>query len=116
MIAVISEVWVAVGQESAYQHWAERLRPLLQQMDGFVSSERFHSTSEPGKVLSFSVWRDEAALHAWQQQEQHLLAQEMGRAFILQDYRIRVAQVLRDYSKLQRRSAPNAAAESTEVE
>ena len=116
MITVISEVWVAAGQEAAYQHWAEQLRPLLQQMDGFVSSERFLSASEPGKMLSFSVWRDEEALHAWQQQEQHLRAQEVGRAMILQDYRIRVTQVLRDYGKQQRQSAPNANVKNVKAE
>ena len=29
-------------------------------MDGFVSIERFESLTRPGKILSLSIWRDEA--------------------------------------------------------
>lgn len=41
-----------------------RLRPHLTGRDGFPSSERFQSLTSPGKVLSLSFWRDEAAVAA----------------------------------------------------
>jgi hypothetical protein len=47
----------------AYLDAAAALRPLAQ-IDGFISIERFQSLSEPGKLLSLSFWRDEAAVVA----------------------------------------------------
>jgi heme-degrading monooxygenase HmoA len=37
--------------------------------------ERFQSLSEPGKILSLSCWRDEAAIAQWRRFEQHRAAQ-----------------------------------------
>lgn len=41
MIAVIFEVEIASGQRDAYLDIAADLRPLLEEMDGFLSIERF---------------------------------------------------------------------------
>jgi heme-degrading monooxygenase HmoA len=103
MIAVIFEFWVEGGRRQDYFDLAAELRPLLDNADGFISIERFESLSEPGKVLSLSFWRDEAAVAAWRQVEQHRAAQAKGRAAVFRDYRLRVAAVLRDYGKADRR-------------
>ncbi len=89
MIAVIFEVVPAEGRRTAYLARAELLRPLLEEVDGFLSIERFESLSEPGKVLSLSFWQDEEALAAWRRTEEHRQAQEAGRAGIFADYRLR---------------------------
>lgn len=106
MIAVIFEVWPAQGRAQEYLDIAAELRPYLDEIDGFVSIERFESIYEPGKILSLSFWRDEAAVKAWRQLEIHRDAQERGRAGIFADYRLRVAGVIRDYGKLERDQAP----------
>ncbi len=62
MIAVIFEVWPREGRKEEYLDIAAKLRPLLAEIDGFVSIERFQSLTEPGKVLSLSFWKDEAAV------------------------------------------------------
>jgi heme-degrading monooxygenase HmoA len=62
MIAVIFEVWPAEGRREAYLNYAARLKPELEKMDGFISVERFQSISDPGKMLSLSIWRDEEAV------------------------------------------------------
>lgn len=54
MMAVIFEVEPAAGQRDAYLSAALALRPLLEQVDGFISIERFESLSTPGKLLSLS--------------------------------------------------------------
>src|SRR3546814_10785365 len=64
MIAVIFEVWPAEGRAQEYLDIAAELRPELEKIDGFVSIERFESIYEPGKYLSLSVFRDEAAVRA----------------------------------------------------
>lgn len=106
MIAVIFEVHPRPGKKDAYLDTAARLRPLLEKMDGFVSVERFESLSQPGKILSLSLWRDEAAVRNWRQLEEHRRAQEAGRKSIFAGYRLRVAEVLRDYGMEERAQAP----------
>ena len=106
MIAVIFEVLPAPGQREAYLGAAAALRPLLEQIDGFISIERFQSLSAPGKLLSLSFWRDEAAVAHWRQTEAHRATQQAGRHHIFADYRLRVATVVRDYGLHDRAQAP----------
>ena len=106
MIAVIFEVEPADGRRDAYLDIAARLRPELEAVDGFVSVERFESLTTPGKVLSLSFFRDEAAVAAWRNTEDHRRAQAAGRGGVFADYRLRVAEVLRDYGMSDRTEAP----------
>jgi len=106
MIAVIFEVVPRPGRRDAYLDTAATLRPLLERMDGFVSIERFESLSTPGKVLSLSFWRDEDAVRQWRNMEAHRRAQAAGRASFFADYRLRVANVLRDYGMAAREQVP----------
>ena len=93
MIAVIFEVWPSAEGRQEYLDLAAALRPLLDDIDGFISIERFSSLSEPGKLLSLSFFRDEAA-------------QSAGRQGVFDDYRLHIAAVVRDYGMLERRQAP----------
>ena len=106
MIAVIFEVEPAAGQRQAYLDLAAALASRLQTIDGFLSIERFESLSRPGKLLSLSFWRDEAAVAEWRRLEAHRAVQARGRAGIFADYRLRVAGVIRDYGMDARDQAP----------
>jgi heme-degrading monooxygenase HmoA len=106
VIAVIFEAQAREGQQDAYLSIAAALRPELDRIDGFISIERFQSLSEPGRILSLSWWRDEAAVVQWRSFELHRAAQRAGRERIFRDYRLRVAQVLRDYGMSDRVQAP----------
>ena len=106
MIAVIFEVWPGEGHRDAYLDIAAGLRPELEIMDGFISIERFASLSEDGKLLSLSVWRDEAAVKAWREHVDHRAAQAKGRYELFANYRLRVADILRDYGPTERDQAP----------
>src|SRR5437763_17104129 len=105
MIAVIFEVWPKADRKKDYLDIAAQLRPLLEQIDGFISVERFESLYEPGKILSLSFFRDETAVARWRSLEQHRSAQAKGRAGIFRDYRLRVAGVIRDYGMVEREQA-----------
>lgn len=109
MIAVIFEVWPAEGQMQTYLDLAARLRPELEQIDGFISIERFESLVTKGKILSLSFWRDEEAVRRWREFEAHRSAQRAGRAGVFRDYRLRVAGVIRDYGMQERAQAPSGA-------
>jgi len=106
MIAVIFEVVPAPGKSDTYLNIAASLKPRLAEIDGFISVERFESLAEPGKLLSLSFWRDEEAINAWRNLEQHRSAQHVGRESAFADYRLRIAHVVRDYGLNEREQAP----------
>ncbi len=107
MIAVIFEAVPHPGQTNAYLDAAAALRPQLEKIEGFISIERFESLVSPGKILSLSYWRDEEAVRRWRNLEAHRRIQAQGRKSIFADYRLRVAEVLRDYGLNDRAQAPD---------
>jgi heme-degrading monooxygenase HmoA len=106
MIAVVFEVIPAEGRKDDYLALAAELKAELEASAGFVSVERFQSLTNPGKLLSLSFWRDEAALQAWRNKPGHRAAQAAGRNGVFADYRLRVAAVIRDYGMFERAQAP----------
>ncbi len=106
MIAVIFEVCPKDEHKQEYLDIAASLRPQLDEIDGFISIERFESLYESGKILSLSFWRDEKAIEEWRQLEVHRAAQVKGRADVFKDYRLRIASVVRDYGMFDREQAP----------
>jgi heme-degrading monooxygenase HmoA len=112
MIAVIFEVRPRAGQRAAYLEMAAALRPALARIDGFISIERFESLSEPGKMLSLSFWRDETAVRQWREHAEHRAAQRAGRDTVFEDYRLRIATVVRDYGMNDRSQAPESVSPS----
>ncbi len=107
MIAIIFEVTPRDGMTGAYLDMAAEMRPLAESIDGFISVERFESITTPGKYLSLSIWRDEAAVDEWRRLSQHRRAQTLGRTRFFEDYRLRVAGVIRDYGMTERAEAPD---------
>jgi heme-degrading monooxygenase HmoA len=107
MIAVIFELTPAPGRKQEYLDLAAALASELKNRDGFISIERFQSISNPERFVSLSFWRDEEAVRKWRNLQQHREAQAKGRAGIFAAYRLRVAQVLRDYSMNSREEAPS---------
>lgn len=107
MIAVIFEAWVSDAARAEYLDLAAELRPFLANLDGFISIERFQSLTTPGKVLSLSFWRDEAAVAAWRNLPEHRRVQAAGRDHVFVDYHLRIATVTRDYGMSARAEAPS---------
>ena len=106
MMAVIFEVWPAAGRKDDYLRMAAALKSEVEQIDGFISVERFESLYEEGKLLSLQFWRDDEAIGKWRRQLEHRKAQTAGKAGMFKDYRLRIAQVVRDYGPNERTQAP----------
>jgi len=106
MIAVIFEFTAAEGRFPDYRQLAEGLSAEVRGFDGFISIERFQSISDPSRFVSLSFWRDEQAVRNWRNLQQHRQAQAKGRGGIFSAYRLRVCEVLRDYSMQERAQAP----------
>lgn len=107
MIAIIFEIHPAEGRKDQYLDIAAAMKPLAEQIEGFISVERFQSLTDPSKLLSISFWEDEAAVTRWRNLEKHRRAQEKGRGGVFDDYRLRVAHVIRDYGMFDRDAAPD---------
>ena len=107
MIAVIFEVQPVEGERNSYLEIAGELKRELEQIDGFLSIERFQSVADPGRLLSLSFWSDETAIEAWRKHPPHRRAQRRGKEELFAHYRLRVAEVKRDYSLRDRTQAPS---------
>lgn len=106
MIYVIFEVTIKEGCMDNYLALAGRLKENLAQAEGFIRSERFSSLVAERKLLSLSVWEDEAAVSSWRNLQAHRMSQQAGRDSIFESYTISVASHLRSYSDSERRQAP----------
>jgi heme-degrading monooxygenase HmoA len=113
MFAVIFEVHPRQGHWDDYLNHAGILRPEVQAIDGFISNERFASRTEPGWLVSLSIWRDEKAVVRWRTHAQHHEFQAKGRSEILQGYHLRVAEVTADSDS--RTPLPQQRFDATEV-
>ena len=112
MIAVIFEVEPAEGRKDEYLDIAAEMRPMLDDVEGFISVERFQSLTDRRKILSLSFFEDEEAIARWRNLTAHRGAQAKGRSGVFDGYRLRIARVIRDYGMFDRAQAP---ADSREV-
>ena len=97
MIIVIFEFEPKELAQSRYFELAQLLLDEVKQIDGFISVERFQSVANSGRFVSISTWRDRQAVDNWRHHLMHQTAQEEGTASSFDDYRIRVAEVFKDY-------------------
>ncbi|MFZ1805808.1 MAG: antibiotic biosynthesis monooxygenase [Cyclobacteriaceae bacterium] len=107
MIAVLFEVIPNEGKKEKYLDIAYQLRGELEKISGFISIERFQSLQDENKILSLSFWKDEKSVKEWRNLEKHREAQASGRTSVFADYRLRVADVLRDYGMNERAQVPS---------
>ncbi len=106
MIAVIFEVMPHPDRKAEYLDIAAAMRPMVEEVEGFISVERFQSLTNPDKLLSLSFFEDEEAVARWRHLAAHRGAQAKGRGGIFTDYHLRIAHVIRDYGMFDREEAP----------
>lgn len=109
MIAMIFEYRLDPDDEAAYRDYlveSARLRELLPGLDGFYGIERYASETKPGTYVSIGFFRDEEAVAAWRNTPAHRRAQRLGRDRLFTTYRLRMAEVVRDYGPHDRDMAP----------
>lgn len=106
MIAVIFETFPNPKNKQEYLDIASELKPLLSEIEGFISIERFASLQDENKILSLSFWENEQAIEKWRNLEKHRQGQAKGISHIFTNYRIRVGAIIRDYGMKERQEAP----------
>ena len=95
MLLLLFEVTPREGHVDEYLDIAAKLRPALDAMGGCLFLDRYRSLAQPRKLLSFQVWRDEASMTRWRVDGHHHTAQTLGRTRVFDDYRLRVAEIIR---------------------
>jgi heme-degrading monooxygenase HmoA len=107
-VVVIFESWPKPeGGKKAYLDIAGSLMPLVQDVDGFISVERFQSVADENKMVAISFWRDEDAVKNWRNVLEHRRVQAGSRKTVFDNYRLRIANVTRDYTMKDRKQAPD---------
>lgn len=101
MIAVLFEAEARPEHQMRYLQLAADLSPLLKDIDGFISIERFQSLGDKKKILSLSWWRDDAAVQAWKRNLCHQAAQREARETLFAGYRLRIVTLIREYASQQ---------------
>jgi heme-degrading monooxygenase HmoA len=106
MIATIFEYKLNEDNIEQYTEYARLLREHVNTIDGFISIETFQSKTDPQKSLTLAFFKDEKAVHTWRNHPEHRKGQSLGRELFYCDYRLRLADIKRDYTKNRRDQAP----------
>lgn len=108
MIAMIFEYWIDPQRPELYEEYLAESASIreLPELTGFHGIERFESSSEEGKFVSLAFFDDEDAVARWRTTPQHRRVQALGRSRLFTQYRLRMADVKRDYGRSNRNQAP----------
>lgn len=106
MIVMVFEFTVPAEQMAEYQRESAELRRHLASIDGFISVERFASSTTSGKFVAIGYFEDEEAVTRWRTLPEHRRAQGLGRTRFFSRYRLVMAQALRDYTHELREQVP----------
>lgn len=98
MLVAIIEFELNPGAEDETMSLMGALEPELETIDGFIAADTAQSVKHGGMLYELSYWRDADALSAWAANALHGDAMKRGRERLLKWYRIRVAEVARDWS------------------
>ena len=81
--------------DHGYGAMADKMVELAAAQPGYIGVESTRDAD--GLGITVSYWKDEAALVAWKQVSEHLLAQKLGKTRWYEYYTLRVAKVERAY-------------------
>ena len=98
MILVVIEFTVLENKEKDYFREVEKLQSELNKTKGFLSVDRFVHNSKTNCYVSISTWEDAKSVVSWKNNSKHLLSQNLGKKDIFKSFRIRVTNVVREYT------------------
>ncbi len=85
--------------DNGYAEVADQMDEKARQYEGYLGIESARDAS--GFGITVSYWRSEEDFKKWKRDEEHLAAQEKGKAIWYQDYCVRIAKVEREYMRSQ---------------
>lgn len=96
MIVVIFEASPKEENKQEFIEMGAKLKPMMEEIDGFIGIERFASLQDSNKLLSLSYWRDEKSVENWQKKLNQLIDQVAGADQIFSNYRMRIGNIIQD--------------------
>ncbi len=82
--------------DSGYADMVKAMFELAAKQPGFLGAES--ARGPDGFGITAAYFKDEAAIHAWKQNAEHLAAQAKGKTDWYSHHQVRVAKVERSYS------------------
>ena len=97
MIIVVFEFTLHDGVTDRYFELAGMMREEIQNQAGFISIERFRHIDDEHRVVSISTWGKRRRHQIVARKPETPDGSKEGKAEIFKSYRLRVAEVKRDY-------------------
>ncbi len=97
MMLVIVEFSLRPGMEEEFERAVEEARECVQRYDGFLREEPCRNIFDETKFVTIFYFRDRESIKAWRRDTNHMKIQRKGKDRIFAWYRIRVAEVERQY-------------------
>ena|SRR5437899_1768234 len=94
-VAVLFTSLRTPDDDAGYDAMAAAMERLGAEQPGYLGIESARGAD--GLGITISYWRDAAAARAWKAVAEHLGAQALGRERWYRAYRVRIAEVVRDY-------------------
>ena len=98
MVKVVFQFSTKPNMSDEYFKEVDILNKELENEKAFISAERYKSNTYKDNYVSISTWKDKNSVEKWHQNKKHQLSQNKGKAEIFKSFRIRVAEVYKDYS------------------
>ena len=97
MIIVTIEFALLPGMETEFQSVLTEMQARIKQYDGFLGEEVCRSLGEEEKFVTIFYFRDRESVKAWRDDPEHARIQRLGREKLLAWYKIRIAEIEREY-------------------
>ncbi len=97
MVIVVFQFSTNPKMSDEYFKEVELLKKEIENEEGFISAERYASKAVKDSYVSISTWKDKKSVENWHKNKRHQLSQNKGKEKIFKSFRIRVAEVFKDY-------------------
>ena len=98
MVIVVFQFSTNPKMSGEYFKEVELLKKEIKNEKGFISAERYMSNAIKDSYVSISTWKDKQSVENWHKNKRHQISQNKGKEKIFKSFRIRVAEVFKDYS------------------
>jgi heme-degrading monooxygenase HmoA len=99
MVVVVFRSRLSAEAGEGYSEMAGEMLATAKEMPGFVEFKSFKA--DDGERVSLVYWQDHETMAAWRNHPRHRIAQASGRSKWYQEFRLEVADIVRE-SKFER--------------
>jgi heme-degrading monooxygenase HmoA len=94
MVVVVFRSRLTAEAGDDYSEMAAEMLATAQEMPGFVEFKSFKS--DDGERVSLVYWQDHETMAAWRNHPRHRIAQNSGRSKWYAEFRVEVADIVRE--------------------